>query len=138
MEYIHLPSGLTVVIYADEGQNYLETKTSTSTDESSSIPKYSVANSDNSSSIGSDNDDRARRYRHSQYEMNYDSNINNNSDYYYQPVPPTIVGLPKNGPTFDLGTFLRFAIKCTDCLEFIHRNNVVHGEIGLSAFQWSW
>ncbi|OAD03327.1 Serine/threonine kinase hybrid, partial [Mucor lusitanicus CBS 277.49] len=46
-------------------------------------------------------------------------------------------GLPSNGPTYDLGTFLRFAIKCTDCLEFIHRNNVVHGEVRLSAFQWT-
>lgn len=36
----------------------------------------------------------------------------------------------------DLGSFLRFAIKCTDCLEFIHRNDTVHGEIRLSAFQW--
>ncbi|KAI8970664.1 hypothetical protein BDB01DRAFT_855295 [Pilobolus umbonatus] len=40
-------------------------------------------------------------------------------------------------PSYDLGTFLRFAIKCTDCLEFIHRHNVIHGEIRLTTFQWS-
>ncbi|KAG2173043.1 hypothetical protein INT44_007016 [Umbelopsis vinacea] len=38
---------------------------------------------------------------------------------------------------YDLATFLRFAIKCTDCLEFIHRNNTVHGELRLSSFFWS-
>lgn len=139
LEYIHLPSGLTVVIYADEGQNYLESRLQTNTDDSPLTPsiKYSRANSDNSSSIGSDYDDKSKSHRQSQYEMNYISNVNNNSDYYYQPTPPTVAGLPSTGPTFDLGTFLRFAIKCTDCLEFIHRNNVVHGEVRLSAFQWS-
>ncbi|KAI9314994.1 hypothetical protein BX666DRAFT_1965528 [Dichotomocladium elegans] len=35
----------------------------------------------------------------------------------------------------DLCTFLRFAIRCTDCLEFIHRNGVVHGEIKISSFR---
>lgn len=134
-----MPSGLTVVIYADEGQNYLESRLQTNTDDSPLTPsiKYSRANSDNSSSIGSDYDDKSKSHRQSQYEMNYISNVNNNSDYYYQPTPPTVAGLPSTGPTFDLGTFLRFAIKCTDCLEFIHRNNVVHGEVRLSAFQWS-
>lgn len=38
---------------------------------------------------------------------------------------------------YDLATFLRFAIKCTDCLEFIHRHNTVHGELRLSSFYWS-
>jgi serine/threonine protein kinase len=126
LEYIHLPSGLTIVIYADEGQNYLDLSRRQS-DELSS--KY-TANSEKSSSVnGSDttiNDER-KRYRQSQFES-VDS-------FYYQPLPSA--GLPSKGPTYDLGTFLRFAIKCTDCLEFIHRNNVVHGEVRLSAFQWT-
>ena len=126
LEYIHLPSGLTIVIYADEGQNYLDFSRRQS-DELSS--KYN-ANSEKSSSVnGSDttiNDER-KRYRQSQFES-VDS-------FYYQPLPSA--GLPSKGPTYDLGTFLRFAIKCTDCLEFIHRNNVVHGEVRLSAFQWT-
>ncbi|KAI9245236.1 hypothetical protein BDA99DRAFT_576957 [Phascolomyces articulosus] len=37
----------------------------------------------------------------------------------------------------DLGTFLRFAIKCLSCLEYIHKHNAVHGEIRPSAFQWN-
>ncbi|KAG2224311.1 hypothetical protein INT45_012880, partial [Circinella minor] len=36
-----------------------------------------------------------------------------------------------------LGTFLRFAIKCLTCLEYIHKHNVIHGEICPSAFQWN-
>lgn len=36
----------------------------------------------------------------------------------------------------DIGEFLRLAIQCTDCLEFIHRHGVIHGEIRPTAFQW--
>ncbi|KAI8140084.1 hypothetical protein BJV82DRAFT_715928 [Fennellomyces sp. T-0311] len=39
-------------------------------------------------------------------------------------------------PTYDLYTFLRFAIKCTNCLDYIHKFGVVHNEIRLSSFQW--
>ncbi|KAF1799121.1 hypothetical protein V8B55DRAFT_1519445 [Mucor lusitanicus] len=129
LEYIHLPSGLTIVIYADEGQNYLEFSRRQS-DESNS--KYTATSEKSTSSVnGSDttisNYDDKKRYRQSQFES-VDS-------FCYQPLPSA--GLPSNGPTYDLGTFLRFAIKCTDCLEFIHRNNVVHGEVRLSAFQWT-
>lgn len=128
LEYIHLPSGLTIVIYADEGQNYLEFSRRQS-DESNS--KYTASSEKSSSVNGSDttinNYDDKKRYRQSQFES-VDS-------FCYQPLPSA--GLPSNGPTYDLGTFLRFAIKCTDCLEFIHRNNVVHGEVRLSAFQWT-
>ncbi|EIE91775.1 hypothetical protein RO3G_16486 [Rhizopus delemar RA 99-880] len=91
LDYIHLPTGLTVVIYADEGHNYLD---------------YHLRQSD----------DTIKQ----QQGTSREDYVNSNS-----------------GPLFDLGTFLRFAIKCTDCLEFIHKNNVVHGEIKLSAFQWS-
>lgn len=91
LDYIHLPTGLTVVIYADEGHNYLD---------------YQLRQSDDTTK--------------QQQGTSREDYVNSNS-----------------GPIFDLGTFLRFAIKCTDCLEFIHKNNVVHGEIKLSAFQWS-
>ncbi|KAI8138422.1 hypothetical protein BJV82DRAFT_717467 [Fennellomyces sp. T-0311] len=47
------------------------------------------------------------------------------------------MGTRDSAPTYDLATFLRFAIKCIGCLEFIHKFNVVHGELQLSAFQWS-
>lgn len=133
LEYVHLPTGLTVVIYADEGQNYLESRRQS--DESTSSIKYNMAYSDKSSNAGSEKDDKTKRYHH-----RYGNNIMNyntyNVDYYSQSLPSTS-GLPTAGPVYDLGTFLRFAIKCTDCLEFIHKNNVVHGEVRLSAFQWS-
>jgi serine/threonine protein kinase len=108
LDYIHLPRGFTIVIYADEGQNFLE---------------YSKRQSEDSSSTKTSNEESSITKRQFEY------------DSYYQPLPSA--GLPSDGPLYDLGTFLRFAIKCTDCLEFIHRNNVVHGEIRLSAFQWT-
>ncbi|KAI8138424.1 hypothetical protein BJV82DRAFT_631487 [Fennellomyces sp. T-0311] len=37
----------------------------------------------------------------------------------------------------DFGAFLRFAIKCTDCLEFYQKHDVIHGEIRSSSFQWN-
>ncbi|KAI9352389.1 hypothetical protein BD770DRAFT_445542 [Pilaira anomala] len=140
LEYIHLPSGLTVVIYADEGQNYLDIKRQS---DDATFSKYGggggggIAYSDKSSSIGSEIDEKTRRYTNNrQIETTYNNMNNNQSDNYYQPMP-SASGLPSVGPRYDLSTFLRFAIKCTDCLEFIHRNNVVHGEVRLSAFQWS-
>lgn len=99
------------MIYADEGQNLLE---------------YSKRSSEDSTSTRTSNEETlisCEKTRHSEHES------------YYQPL--SSAGLPTDGPLYDLGTFLRFAIKCTDCLEFIHRNNVVHGEIRLSAFQWT-
>ncbi|KAI9259730.1 hypothetical protein EDC94DRAFT_542589 [Helicostylum pulchrum] len=133
LEYIHLPSGLSVVIYTDEGQNYLDPKRPFE-----DLTKYSTFSDRGSSISGSEYDDnktikRQMQYHNRQVENNQMSN-NNITDYYYQSATS---GLPTVGPKFDLSTFLRFAIKCTDCLEFIHRNNVVHGEVRLSAFQWS-
>ncbi|KAI8987483.1 hypothetical protein BDF20DRAFT_850535 [Mycotypha africana] len=123
LEYIHLPSGLTVVIYADEGQNFLEynRRQSDELSTNSSTTVHRIASSTTSSSTHAD-----------QQQPQYNSI---DSFSYYQPLPSA--GLPSDGPLYDLGTFLRFAIKCTECLEFIHRNNVVHGEIRLSAFQWT-
>ncbi|KAI7900513.1 uncharacterized protein BX663DRAFT_517888 [Cokeromyces recurvatus] len=138
LEYIHLPSGLTIVIYADEGQNYLEYSKRQSDESNNSITSRATAYSDRSSVSDHSIEKRYRSFHYdsSNIFMDYSSNFNsNNISHYYQPLPSA--GLPNNGPIYDLSTFLRFAIKCTDCLEFIHRNNVVHGEIRLSAFQWT-
>ncbi|KAI9244307.1 hypothetical protein BY458DRAFT_447847 [Sporodiniella umbellata] len=35
-----------------------------------------------------------------------------------------------------LCTLLEFAIQCCDCLEMIHKHQIVHGEIKLSSFLW--
>ncbi|CAO3647909.1 unnamed protein product [Cunninghamella blakesleeana] len=56
-------------------------------------------------------------------------NLSFNTDHYDQP--------PVNDHSFmDLATFLDFAIQCCDCLEFIHKHQIVHGEIKLNAFLW--
>ncbi|KAI9311978.1 hypothetical protein BX666DRAFT_2021136 [Dichotomocladium elegans] len=36
--------------------------------------------------------------------------------------------------SYDIGAFLRFATQCTDCLDFIHRHSIIHGQVRLSAF----
>ncbi|CAO3595489.1 unnamed protein product [Absidia cylindrospora] len=36
-----------------------------------------------------------------------------------------------------LSSFLDFAIQCCDCLEFIHKHQIVHGEIRLNALLWA-
>ncbi|KAI9021513.1 hypothetical protein CLU79DRAFT_703166 [Phycomyces nitens] len=100
LEYLNLPSGLTVVIYADEGQNHFEKR------------RYS-------DETGKNHSDQTSLHS------------GNSTD------PGAPAGVSTLEPTYDLSTFLRFAIKCTDCLEFIHRHNIVHGEIRLSAFQWT-
>ncbi|KAI9245245.1 hypothetical protein BDA99DRAFT_448024 [Phascolomyces articulosus] len=61
---------------------------------------------------------------------------------YYYPKQnknaPDLVGYNGFCMYHDLGTFLRFAIKCLSCLEYIHKqHNVNHGEIRPSAFQWN-
>ncbi|ORX58155.1 hypothetical protein DM01DRAFT_1219791 [Hesseltinella vesiculosa] len=45
------------------------------------------------------------------------------------------VVIPKH-PMLDLVSFLQFAIQCCNCLEFIHKHQIVHGEVRLSAFLW--
>ncbi|KAI9260813.1 hypothetical protein BY458DRAFT_557511 [Sporodiniella umbellata] len=93
LDNIHLPTGLTMAIYADEGYDYLNILTRCPSDKSE---------------------------KHGITALRDSRPLSFNS-----------------GPVFDLGTFLRFAIKCIECLEFIHKNNVVHGEIRISSFQWS-
>ncbi|RCI05416.1 hypothetical protein CU098_002574, partial [Rhizopus stolonifer] len=39
-------------------------------------------------------------------------------------------------PYVPLETFLDFAIQCCNCLEMIHKHQIVHGEIKLNAFLW--
>ncbi|KAI7883767.1 hypothetical protein K492DRAFT_229475 [Lichtheimia hyalospora FSU 10163] len=40
-------------------------------------------------------------------------------------------------PYTDFVSFLQLAIQCTDCVEFIHRHQIVHGQVRLSAFRQS-
>ncbi|KAI8138810.1 hypothetical protein BJV82DRAFT_522892 [Fennellomyces sp. T-0311] len=112
LEYNSMPSGLTIAIYADEGQSYLKPNVE------DPGPK-SVGNGDSGSIPGSENTYRswARLSRSKPTDM-FDDNGHSNTTSY------------------DLCTFLQFAIKSTDCLDFSHKCGVIHGEIRLSAFQW--
>lgn len=144
IECINLSSGLSVAIYANDGytswlhqqqqrraSDELLPDSSNSSDPGWATAAAAVAAAASSSSGGdsSSNNSSIRTrammmLRHSAGDV------------------PTLV-TPSSCPEqqlvsmhSDLGSFLRFAIKCTDCLEFIHRNDTVHGEIRLSAFQW--
>jgi serine/threonine protein kinase len=45
--------------------------------------------------------------------------------------------LPSKQPQhLSLDSFLDFAIQCCNCLEIIHKQQIVHGEIKLNAFLW--
>ncbi|KAI7851131.1 hypothetical protein BDC45DRAFT_572219 [Circinella umbellata] len=39
-------------------------------------------------------------------------------------------------PPLDIDKFLDFAIQCCNCLELVHKQQIVHGEIKLNAFLW--
>ncbi|CAO3645324.1 unnamed protein product [Mucor hiemalis] len=41
-----------------------------------------------------------------------------------------------NNHSISLESFLNFAIQCCNCLEMIHKQQIVHGEIKLNAFLW--
>ncbi|KAI8148771.1 hypothetical protein BJV82DRAFT_647609 [Fennellomyces sp. T-0311] len=116
LEYINMPSGLTVAIYADEGLNYLRQEVY------DPVLKSSSGGSDGASTISSASSGSSLQSRVRNMQSKLCDTFQGNGC--------------SNAPTYDLCTFLRFAIKCTDCLEFTHRHNIVHGELRLSAFQW--
>lgn len=39
-------------------------------------------------------------------------------------------------PLIDINTFLKFAIECCSCLQLLHSNGIIHGELRPSAFHW--
>lgn len=139
LEYINLPSGMAVAIYADEGCNYrqkLDDAYTTSCSDgsgnntvcasstsSSSATFTTGASMDGSSSVSSSSSsNNSKRGFWRQHQLQSNSSIQ-------------ILSQETTTP-YDLSTFLRFAIQCTDCLEFIHRHNTLHGEVRLSAFQY--
>ncbi|KAI9307663.1 hypothetical protein BJ944DRAFT_261543 [Cunninghamella echinulata] len=60
-------------------------------------------------------------------------NLSFNADH-YSDTNPTINN--NHHSYMGLDSFLDFAIQCCDCLEFIHKHQIVHGEIKLNAFLW--
>ena len=156
---MNLPSGLTVAIYADEGRNnsnyhrrlsdepsdqslipYVTTMTTTSTTSSNS-DKGSSTESSSDSSTASNNLRAWTQYQHLNNTLPYHrhllysdqgsafpSTVTSKREFQHS-IPPL--------HSYDLGTFLRFAIKSADCLEFVHRHGGLHGELRPTAFQWN-
>ena len=119
MEFIKLSSGLTVAIYADEGhsqQQFVEDHFS---------PKQS---NNGVREVDIEQATSATTQQRSYWRQDHEkvTSSNQQSSLY-----------PTDDGVYDLCTFLRFAIKCLTCLEYIHKHNVVHGEIRLNAFQWN-
>jgi serine/threonine protein kinase len=113
LERITVRNGVTVIISADEGPSRFERHRMQSEDtikpgDSRNYSVSTVATSD------------------------FSSTDSTSTAIVMHPAPSESIT-----QQYDLATFLRFAIKCTDCLEFIHRNNIVHGELRLSSFYWS-
>ncbi|KAI7853030.1 hypothetical protein BDC45DRAFT_174217 [Circinella umbellata] len=155
LEYLNLPSGLTVAIYADEGRNNsnYHRRLSDEPSDQSLIPYVTAtttATSSNSEKVSSSESSTSNNSRAwIQYQ-----HFNNTSPYHHHhlygdehsPVPSSLSAVEyKNesqhsipSPQFyDLSTFLRFAIKSADCLEFVHRHGGLHGELRPTAFQWN-
>ncbi|KAI9491307.1 hypothetical protein BDB00DRAFT_833957 [Zychaea mexicana] len=132
LEYINMPSGLTVVIYADEGTRYLQQQQNAVDDTSSST----VSGSEDYSSTGTSSP--WIRQRSSKPEVRPSSTPAGQGCF--DESGSEGGGAPTNSsnnlPSFDLCTFLRFAIKCCSALDYIHKHNCTHGEISLQSFQW--
>ena len=141
LEYINMPSGMTIAIYADEGTHFLKqnnvddtglktpTRISSSEEALSSINFYSKDDTITTGiSIGGD----VRSWTNEQEQQNF----GNNKQKMRSSIRYDTMGGNDEMPIYDLCTFLRFAIKCCQALEFIHKHNSWHHEINLSALQW--
>lgn len=68
-------------------------------------------------------------------EDNDDDNSKDNTPKNSQDdVKPPFI--EENCPILDIKCFLTFAIECCSCLQFLHANSIVHGELRPSAFRW--
>ncbi|KAI9489180.1 hypothetical protein BDB00DRAFT_876728 [Zychaea mexicana] len=123
LEFVSLPSGLTVAVYADEGHSQTQFFED----------YFSPKPTSNGQVDSTEKDQRSWIRRH---DSSSDSSSNNKPHKLYD---QTSMDGDSGGstPIYDLSTFLRFAIKCLDSLEFIHRHNYVHGQIRLQSFQWN-
>ena len=140
IEFVHLSSGLSVAIYANEGSSFLDQHRPSAPihnqgDVDDDNDTSTTATTTTGSGSSSSNNKNNTQLLHPPSTMAHQATLDNipisthsPSDQQKQHSITTMY--------HDLGTFLRCAIQCTDCLEYIHRNNTVHGEIRLSAFQW--
>ncbi|KAI9494152.1 hypothetical protein BDB00DRAFT_938504 [Zychaea mexicana] len=131
IEYLNLTTGVAVAIYADDGYNYLKHRSADDPPHGYTA-KTPTASSNrlNSRSETSSTDANIREWLQSRYSTANDLSPSTNE------LPPETLVMRKSAPTYDLITFLRFAIKACDAIEFIHRQNCTHGQIKLSSLQW--
>lgn len=137
LEYINLPSGMAVAIYADEGCNYqqkLDDAYTTTLSCSGNNTAYASSNSSATLTSGAYSMDGSRSVTSSNSSSNNKHGFWRNHHLYSN--SSIQVFSQETTTPYDLSTFLRFAIQCTDCLEFIHRHYTFHGEVRLSAFQY--
>ncbi|KAI7876513.1 hypothetical protein K492DRAFT_210311 [Lichtheimia hyalospora FSU 10163] len=129
IECINLTSGLSVAIYANDGYtSWLHQQQRRASEELVPDSSNNSCNSSSEPDIAANNNNNSIRARATMMLRHSAGD-----------VPTLVTPCPEQHLVTmhcDLGSFLRFAIKCTDCLEFIHRNDTVRGEIRLSAFQW--
>ncbi|KAI9489181.1 hypothetical protein BDB00DRAFT_637091 [Zychaea mexicana] len=106
LEFLRLPSGLNVSIYASEPH------------------QHSVTSSE-SPEDGDDSTSNIRAWIGLNRQNNTRSHATTASSY-----------AATNATYYDLERFLKFGIKCLEPLDFIHRYRCIHGEIRMEAFQW--
>lgn len=130
IECINLSSGLSVAIYANDGcTSWLHHQQQRRASEDFVPDSSNNSHDSDMVATSSNSDNSTSRTRVTSMMMRHSAGD----------VPTLVTPCPEQqlaSMYYDLGSFLRFAIKCTDCLEFIHRHDTVHGEIRLSAFQW--
>ncbi|KAI7856678.1 hypothetical protein BDC45DRAFT_61060 [Circinella umbellata] len=140
MEYLNLTTGVSVAIYADEGYNYLGQQHRSTPDDqqhgyTENKPPTSKSNKSTSQSGETSSSDANVR---AWLQSRYNSSITIEDDDANIELPSETLVMRKFEPIYDLDTFLRFAIKCCDSIEYMHRHGVqYHGDIRLQAFQWN-
>lgn len=106
--------GLTALIYADKGANddlvYLEQRFFSHYRLSVSSPPLQ------------------------QYEGKSSSSPSSPPPINTSPIPSS--SSCSYNPLIDINTFLKFAIECCSCLQLLHSNGIIHGELRPSAFHW--
>ena len=141
LEYINMPSGMTIAIYADEGTDFLKqnnvydtglkTPTRLSSNEEA-LSSTSFYGEDNTTTTGISIEGEVRLWTNEKEEQ-YSGN---NKQKMRSSIRYDTMGGNDEMPIYDLCTFLRLAIKCCQALEFIHKHNSWHHEINLKALQW--
>ena len=140
MEYLNLTTGVSVAIYADEGYNYLGLQHRSAThDQQHGYTENKAPNSkSNKSTSQSDETSSSDTNIRAWLQSRHNSSAILEDDATGIELPPGTSAMRQFEPINDLHTFLRFAIKCCDSIEYMHQHGIqYHGEIRLQTFQWN-